>query len=167
MPLLFRFFPPHGNLCLSFRPARPPCGRSHMPCPSCPAFLILRRPGCKLRLLLLKRRCKEPHIFIDRPDSLHFLSCQFKIKDIKIIPDMLRIGGFRKNDRALLDMPAQDDLNIGFPWATAFSQSFHAPYNRPPAGAAKAGQYSQCPDAPASCRCPPWSCLPHTHWATA
>ena len=86
-----------------------------MPCPSCPASLILRRPGCKLRLLLLKRRCKEPHIFIDRPDPLHFLSCQFKIKDIKIIPDMLRIGGFRENDRAFLNMQAQDDLNIGFP----------------------------------------------------
>lgn len=106
MPLLFRFFPPHENLRLSFHPARLPYGRSHMPCPSCSASLIPRRPGCKLRLLLLKWSCKEPHIFIYLSDPLHVLSCQFKIKDIKIIPDMLRIGRFRENDCAFLNMPA-------------------------------------------------------------
>lgn len=87
-------------------------GRSHMPCPSCSASLILQRPGCKLRLLLLKWSCKEPHIFIYRSDPLHFLSCQFKVKDIKIIPNMLRItawksprfphGGCRSHEPPLL-----------------------------------------------------------------
>ena len=83
-----------------------------MLCPFLFSYLIFHLSSSKLCFLLLKRNRKEPHILIHCPDLLHFLFRKFKVKDVKIIFDMLRIGRFREDNRTLLDMPAQDDLNI-------------------------------------------------------
>ena len=55
----------------------------------------------------------EPLAAIKSCDLFHFLHSQRKIENVKIIPDMLRVGGFRKDHVARLNVPAENDLHVG------------------------------------------------------
>ena len=46
-------------------------------------------------------------------DLLHLLIAEFETKQVKILADMLRVGGARNDHDAALQVPAQDDLNSG------------------------------------------------------
>ena len=65
-------------------------------------------------LLLCKAHVEEATPLIQSTDALHFLCCQFKIKNVDIVLNMLRIRRFREYNRSLLNMPTQDDLHIVF-----------------------------------------------------
>ena len=47
---------------------------------------------------------------IQRSDSIHLFQCQFKAEQVKILPDMVRIGGAGYYHHAALQISAEDDL---------------------------------------------------------
>ena len=47
---------------------------------------------------------------VERTDSFHFISGQFKVKNVDVAFDTLRIRGLRQNDKALLHLKSQKDL---------------------------------------------------------
>lgn len=64
--------------------------------------------------LLCESECEVTLVFIQCFDGDHFCVCQLKIKNINIVLHMLRICRFWENDVAFLNMPAQNNLHIGF-----------------------------------------------------
>ena len=47
---------------------------------------------------------------IQSGDLLHLLIAEFETKQVKILPDMLRVGGAGDCNNAALEIPTEDDL---------------------------------------------------------
>ena len=47
---------------------------------------------------------------VKSPDSLHLIFCQFEIKDIIILRNVVRIRGSRDGNKPCLDLPPKDNL---------------------------------------------------------
>ena len=75
---------------------------------------VSRSPVGEIAFLFFQGRRIEALVAIQGLDLGHLIIRQRKIENVKIIFNMLRIGGFREDHIAGLDMPAKNDLNIGF-----------------------------------------------------
>ena len=74
---------------------------------------VCRSPVGKVALLFFQCRRIKPFAAIKSRDFIHFLCGQRKVEDVKVIPDMLRICGFREDHISRLNVPAENDLHIG------------------------------------------------------
>lgn len=69
-------------------------------------------PSGEVSFLLLQSGGIETLAVVQSVDFCHLILGQSKIKDIKIILDMLGIRGLGEDNVARLDVPAEDDLHI-------------------------------------------------------
>ena len=84
-----------------------------------------RRPGetsVKKRLRNQRLPVFIPLMPVKSPDQLHILFAQFKIEDVIVLGNMVRIGGTGDGDKACLQLPPENDLRRRL--TVLFSQFF-------------------------------------------
>lgn len=85
-------------------------------------LFVYRRHHGNISFQHIRRAVVIAFFLIHIRDFFHFFFFQLKIKEIKVVSDMIRILGSRNYNISILDMPAQDNLRAGL---LIFFSQFH------------------------------------------